>query len=162
MYAGFACQISNTSEWKKSSIELAKVNLPNTAWKPAQKSLMVASTSSTVPPSVLMKRAAGIVAAISGVPSSTTASGPISSIASRMASAVSSSASSHEMRSQRPSPRSPARRSGCRRRSGESICRLHASPFWQIIGFMSGTPGSTVPSTAAASSNTTLPSFANT
>jgi hypothetical protein len=63
VYAGFACQISNTSEWKKSSIELEKVNLPNTAWKPAQKSLIVASTSSTVPPSVLEARR-GIVAAI--------------------------------------------------------------------------------------------------
>jgi hypothetical protein len=47
-----------------------------------------------------------------GVPSSMTASGPISWIASRMWSAISVSASSQETRFHFPSPRLPARRSG--------------------------------------------------
>jgi hypothetical protein len=160
--AGLECQIRMQSQWNVSSIEGENENLPKVCWRPVRKSLIVASTSSTVPPRVPMKREVAGPVAIWGLISATIASGPISSMASSMTSAISVSASSHEMRSQRPSPRSPARRSGCRSRSAASCSRLQARPFWQSSGFMSGTPGSTVSSTPAASSRTTLPSFTNT
>ncbi len=76
-----------------------------------------------------MKRELEPVTTIWGLSSCTTASGPTSSMASRMASAVSQRASSQEIRSQRPSPRSPARRSGYSIRSGASSSRLQARPF---------------------------------
>jgi hypothetical protein len=126
------------------------------------KSLMVASTSRLVPPNAPMKRDAGVLAVISGLISIRMDRGPISSMASRMASAVSANASSQEIRSQRPSPRSPVRRSGKRIRSGASSSRLQASPLWQSSGFMSGTPSSTGSITPAVSSRTTLPSFTKT
>ena len=62
------------------------------------------------------------------------------------------------MRSHSPDPRSPLRRMGYKSRSGESSWTLQALPFWQVMGFMSGTPSSICSKMAAGSSNRIFPS----
>ncbi len=69
-------------------------------------------------------------------------SGPPSSMASTMASAISPSASSQVIRCHLPPPRSPTRFSGYFSRSEPYMTRLKQEPFWQPRGFMSGTPSS--------------------
>ena len=92
------------------------------------------------------------------VSSTSTACGPDSSMASHTASAISPRASSQEMRSHAPEPRSPTRRIGCSRRSSAVSWRCQAAPFWQPIGLGSGTPASPAGYTPDCSSHRTAPS----
>jgi hypothetical protein len=127
---------------------------------PGLKSLISALTSVLIPPSRLIRR---LKPTRPQVPSSapttfTSDSGPFAWIPSSIASASSPSASSQEIRSQRPSPRSPVRRSGCATRSSPSRVWLQQAPFWQPIGFASGTPRSIAGMSPDGSSRTTFPS----
>ncbi len=116
---------------------------------------MTALTSGSRPPMRRMSREKENAVSrppCAGVPSSMTASGPTSSMASRMWSAISVNAWSQETRFHLPSPRLPARFRGCRTRSGEYSSRLQLAPFWHPMGFMSGTPFSMMGKVPACSS----------
>jgi hypothetical protein len=74
-----------------------------------------------------------------GPSSQITASPPRAVSSSLSASAISSSASSHPMRFQRPDPRGPTRRSGWVKRDGPRNRSLAQAPLLQPLGLKSGT-----------------------
>mgnify|MGYP001606538298 CR=1 FL=1 len=154
--------MSSRSLWNQSSKLLAAAACPNVRYVPTLKSPMSPLVSVLVPPMRLIsfsKRKPAVSPPSPAVPAWTIASGPDCCIVSIIVSAICVSASSHDMRSHSPPPRAPLRRIGYGMRVGASSVRLQAAPFWQPIGFMSGTPGSMGGSVPDCSSRSTRPSL---
>jgi hypothetical protein len=110
--------MSVNSARNQSSIVETGLNRPHVRCQPGLKSWNSAFPSVVGSPSIWVKDRAGC-APTSGVKSVTIDSGPCSSMASSIPSAISPRAWSQETRSNSPFPRAPTRLSGCVTRSGE-------------------------------------------
>ncbi len=150
-----------SSDWNQSSTLEAGLNLPKVMYSPGAKSLISPWMSVLRPPSLPIRglRVMPPMKPPLEVLWQMMDSGPFSWIVSMMASAISVRACSQEMRFHLPWPRSPDRLRGWRTRSLAYSIWLHMAPFWQPMGFMSGTPCSTVAYVPACSSRQTSPSL---